>query len=578
MNEIKNWNNIRRDREYWIAIFLLLGVALNITVWFSLYKIPIMSQIRYLLFDFYSGFFPSILPLDIEYMFLTLLTLDIIVMFLIGVLNNLCGCLSNIRCFEKKGKFSYLSNSIVIFDVVVGISVEAFAFIGLIEMTSSFNITSIGLWTYILMFIVGSYLYWEHTIMLKLVFKVEKLIKNGEKYENTIWYSISNCPERISTFSRVPWKESKKIVILDKIDLMRFENILEENFYYYLIVVDCQYELKKSVVESIKKITLLPHVRILALFIGEAKQYEELEILLSGKKNISILKSFKIKYWERVDIEKNLENFMENHQISEKYPLRFIDNEIIKSVYCNIGKGSNLCLDFIKIIIDELDILPAIYALFDFIDLQYRLVISCTLEIDFLKKIEWMKRKTAIIGNIGKMEMIIEKKMGKNNHDKTKLTLDVLFDEIFTDNDKSLIGKYLPNYKKDFEKPVEYAIVYLTTSLRNTLRGHGAFDRTDAKGLYTLIFKLAMLNCYTLDSNEICLEQGNNIIWKSSEHMYYGIIGSYKNTLEKDMSPFLVSTERGDILVFNNWLKESNEIEYINYLDGTLALIELGKD
>lgn len=43
------------------------------------------------------------------------------------------------------------------------------------------------------------------------------------------------------------------------------------------------------------------------------------------------------------------------------------------------------------------------------------------------------------------------------------------------------------------------------------------------------------------------------------------------------MSPFLVSTGNGNILVFNNWDKSTGakgieNIEYINYLDGTLVL------
>lgn len=64
----------------------------------------------------------------------------------------------------------------------------------------------------------------------------------------------------------------------------------------------------------------------------------------------------------------------------------------------------------------------------------------------------------------------------------------------------------------------------------------------------------------------------------SQDYMYYGVLGSTKFTSSKLLSPFLVASANENILVFNNWNKEGltelEQIEYINYLEGTLILPE----
>ncbi|MGN0292416.1 MAG: hypothetical protein ACI4D3_00260 [Lachnospiraceae bacterium] len=579
MNETKRWNNSRRDTAYWVAILLLLIVAMNIATWNWLNEIPVMSTLKNLLYNFYSAVIPPVMKKGIEYVILTFLTLYFIILLLIAVLNNICGCLPNIRQSESAGTFRYLLKSAVIFDVFLGIVLEVCAFKGIMEMNGAFRITSIAMWIYISLFAVGSYLYWKHTIILSSAANMAKFIRNGENHECTAWYSITNCYERVSTFSRVPWKGTIKVLIVDNTDLAGYEKVTMESFFYYLIVVDCRNGLDKNTEESIKKVVLLPHANILALFLGESENYEYLEKFLANQKNIKIIKKPEIKHFERINIESVIEDFMLDHKITKKHPLRLTGSEIFKSSYSGIGKGSAMCLDFMKMIINDLDILPSIYALFDFIDLQYRLAIACTLNSDFSQQISWMKNKWKIIGNIGVMAKIVDKAIIKGNQEdkQSGLTADIIFDEILTDNEMVLVKKYLPNYEKDFKRPVEDTVVYLTTSLRNVLRGHGTFDKSDAAVLYALVFKLAILNICILDANEICLEPGNDIILESSDYTYYSVNGNYKGISGKTMSPFLVSTGNGNILVFNNWdksagAKEIENIEYINYLDGTLVL------
>lgn len=265
----------------------------------------------------------------------------------------------------------------------------------------------------------------------------------------------------------------------------------------------------------------------------------------------------------------------------KKHPLRFSDNEIYKKTYIESGKSPMLCVSFLKMITSTLDVLPAIYALFDFIDLQYRLSIARIIDTQYSKQISWMKDKSRIIGNIGIMSRIIEKDVLVPNSamQSKSLSYQELFGEIITDQDMVLIKKYLSNYKKDLTKPIWATIIYLTYSLRNVLRGHGTFDKTDAHDLYNLVYKLAILNVYVLDSNEIHLEVSENVLAKNNETTYYCVYGQYKDGNKKIMSPFLASMGDENILVFNNWnksnlIKGKGSIEYINYLDGTLILPE----
>ena len=67
------------------------------------------------------------------------------------------------------------------------------------------------------------------------------------------------------------------------------------------------------------------------------------------------------------------------------------------------------------------------------------------------------------------------------------------------------------------------------------------------------------------DSTDIQLEASNK--------KYYYVYGEVKRKIKRNLSPFLISNENGNILVFNNWNKSKIDdnivnLEYINYLDG----------
>lgn len=208
-----------------------------------------------------------------------------------------------------------------------------------------------------------------------------------------------------------------------------------------------------------------------------------------------------------------------------------------------MANGSMLCAAFMKMTTVSLDILPAIYALFDFIDLQYRLCIACIIDSDYSKQIAWMKSKGRVIGNIGIMAGMIEDKLLINKGDRLSdaLSYQELFDEIIVEKDLELIRKYLANYEKDLTRPIWETIIYLTYSLRNVLRGHGTFDKADAYELYNLVFKLTILNVYILNSTDIQLEAGNDILSVNGNDKYYYVYGGFKMEAKRNLSPFLLS-------------------------------------
>ena len=269
----------------------------------------------------------------------------------------------------------------------------------------------------------------------------------------------------------------------------------------------------------------------------------------------------------------------DNDNIKE-HPRRFLNNSILLKTYSGIGNGPQICLDFLKTIMNSLEILPSIYALFDYIDLQYRIQIAFTLEPDCQKQYTWMRNKGRIIGNINIMANIIEESVIKKRieYNDNELSVQNFFDCIIEEKDLELIKKYLPNYERNDCRPIQDTIIYLTTSLRNVLRGHGTFEKEDAYNLYIMIFKLALLNIYLVGTNETVITIDNNPVWMSQDYMYYGVLGSTKFTSSKLLSPFLVASANENILVFNNWNKEGltelEQIEYINYLEGTLILPE----
>lgn len=581
MKNNKGWNNTRRNTMYWVSVLLLLLVAVNIVTWFRIERTPVIETLFYGLIHLYETVIPVMMANDVQYILLSLLTIVIVDMIFILSLHYICGSLPNMDQSEQPGQFRYLLKTVMIVDIVLGIILEMYAVRGLRDLRSDFSLTSITMWLYIGMFAFGSYWYWKNVLNIREVINVAKLVKSGENHEETVWYSITNCDERISTFSRVPWCGKANASIIDEDDIVYLGGALKESFFNYLIVLDAKKEINFLHENKIREIAVLPHAKILVVVLGENETFSSLLDYLGNTQNATVIRNTCIKNIGKVNIRYVIDEYVSNKEGKRKqHPLRLSESEIYQETYLKIGKSPQLCVSFMKMITSSLEVLPAIYALFDFIDLQYRLSIARIIDPQYSKQLSWMKDKSRIIGNIGIMSRIIEGKILRQNAFKNStLSYHELFENIIAERDMELIKKYLSNYEKDFTKPVWATIVYLTYSLRNVLRGHGTFDKADAFDLYNVVFKLAVLNVFILESNEIYLETSESVLSENGEMAYYYVYGQYKDEVKRTMSPFLAATRNGNILVFNNWNKSKLEkgkgsIEYINYLDGTLILPE----
>lgn len=580
MKNKKGWNNIRRNGRYWKSVFLLILVLFNVAEYFRFKRMPIIGDIVGKMEHWYRRFPFHIIKPIVQYVFLSYLSLVLLFMLIIYTFNYLCGFFPNSKKSEKNGTYRYLLKFVVVSDIFAGIVLEILSINGLKVLGNYLKINSIAFGVYILFFIIGSYWYWYSILDIKKTKNIKNKLKRKEDYEKEIWYSITNGNERISSFSMVPWYRKNRYLVVDEVDIISLDNVEKENFLKYLVVLDVNNPLDKKKENIIRKIALLPHSLIHVVILGDANRFPELISFLSSIKNVYITEDVMVE-----DIGKiNIQCFFDNYQINKKqkeHPLRLSSNKIYKTTYINMANGSMLCAAFMKMTTVSLDILPAIYALFDFIDLQYRLCIACIIDSDYSKQIAWMKSKGRVIGNIGIMAGMIEDKLLINKGDRLSdaLSYQELFDEIIVEKDLELIRKYLANYEKDLTRPIWETIIYLTYSLRNVLRGHGTFDKADAYELYNLVFKLTILNVYILNSTDIQLEAGNDILSVNGNDKYYYVYGGFKMEAKRNLSPFLLSNGNGNILVFNNWNKSKTDndignLEYINYLDGRLILPE----
>lgn len=580
MSDSCNWNNKRHNKVYWISIFMLLFVALNITEWFSAEEYPFVVAMRNFVYGIISYVIPSFVKRDVDYILLTLFTFYFLILLVIWIVNYLCGFLPNLKISERGLKYGYILKSVVIEDIVVGGILELCALGGLIEIVKFCKITSIATWVYILIFLYGIYSYWKSTIGINRIRIADRDFQFENEYEKIIWYCTANCKERISTFARAPWKGEIKCFFVDEKDTDHRECISVDDFLYYLIVIECDQHCTKKFEEQVKKILSLPHANVLTLIFGDSEKYRYIVDDLEKQKNVTVVRYPEIMRCNHLDMEMIVTSMEYKNPNIKGHPRRFLNNSILLKTYSGIGNGPQICLDFLKTIMNSLEILPSIYALFDYIDLQYRIQIAFTLEPDCQKQYTWMRNKGRIIGNINIMANIIEESVIKKRieYNDNELSVQDFFDCIIEEKDLELIKKYLPNYERDDCRPIQDTIIYLTTSLRNVLRGHGTFEKEDAYNLYIIIFKLALLNIYLVGTNETVITIDNNPVWMSQDYMYYGVLGSTKFTSSKLLSPFLVSSANENILVFNNWNKEGltelEQIEYINYLEGTLILPE----
>ena len=181
-----------------------------------------------------------------------------------------------------------------------------------------------------------------------------------------------------------------------------------------------------------------------------------------------------------------------------------------------------------------------------------------------------MEEKGVVIGRLQIMENILGSYLNERRKE-IKLTVQDIFENIITKSEITIIKKYIQNYKCDFKYDFVETINYLTRRLRNILRGHGNFEIIDLNILYELVFKLAVINMYILQTDNIHILISNEIMENSR---YRKVIGK-KRKRGKELSPFIIGTSNGDLLVYNNWNRKLKyPVEYINYMNGEIKNVE----
>lgn len=594
MRKFISWNNKRRTWSYWIAIELLLFTGLNISWWLDSSN----STIKLI----YTAIMMSFNLHTVQLFIRSIFPIHLTVMLIIACVNHIVGIIPNIKRIKLFGLYQFYLKSAFLSDLMVGILLEEIALEGLRKLSETFRSTSIALWVYCGIFILGSLLYWKHVFPVIQYLKPMWHLLNGRDYEKNTWYNVTNSNLRFSTFDRVPNKGKITAIIVDRFDLecINFFTdtpVKDVHFLYYLICIDRSKEISTDFIQTVKKIVNLPHAKTLVYLWGNSN-YEggskELADYLSKSKNVRIHDFGRNKYNRSTDMEEILSEAEIKARNNICIPFRTINNEDLMRTYFAIGNGSKLCLDFMKTILNNLDTLPAIYALFDYIDLQYRIVISYITDIDY----NWMKNNSRSVGNFLQMGGFVEEEFLKPNysHGNIHISLEEIFQNIITTDELSLVHKYLPSYEIDNNRPAYETTIYLTASLRNVLRGHGMLEISDANSLFSLVFKLALLNVYILNVNSISMHVDREKVWDEKD--FYSVIGTNSKGVSKNMSPFFVAEQNGNILVFNNWVmlttkdnkreltanpnmststiigKSSDAIEYINYLDGSLIMPE----
>jgi len=607
MNKKMSWNNRRRPFAYWLSVALLLLTAQNISWWFSLDDCMIRVVGRQLV-DFYEYILPSYAqPSNIYAHAITLMlcTFSLFTALFIVLINHFAGLLPDVRRKDGGGLFRFVYKSAFLVDVPVGVLLEIAAVYGLYRIADTFKPSSTGFLGYIAFFCFGSALYWTSVFPIRKYLNIKSMIARDEAYESSFWYCITNSKLRLSVFDRVPQKGIFKEVIVDSSDLKAISGdsgrgIRQERFFYYLIAIDQGEEITESFLQQIRSISLIPHAKILVLLFGTASnqiQAGRLEAQLAECKNARVHHLPEQKLTRELDIWHFLTGAELKAPLSTQHPLRFIKQEQLVQTYLSAGKSAGICQDFLYKIIHELEVLPGIYALFDFADLQYRLATAyeqpwCSPVSDnekgqdaqgpsdvYAQCLAWMQEHGNQIGNINKMANLLENSAIRRNYEsgRIQISTETMFHEIISLEEMQIIHKYLPNYQIDRTRPAVDTTVKLTTNLRNVLRGHGYFDVADASKLFELVFKLAIMNAYILSAEDISLAVHKVPVW--DDQSLHTVLGHRKNGTTISLSPFLVASQDGNILVFNNWHKDSahgktGTIEYISYLDGTLILPE----
>lgn len=562
MRIFNNYNVTRRSALYWISLLLLFASAENIVMLLNDGIIKILAdnidKVLKIFLPYTEG------PIIVYRMMIVYAILVFASVTLVFVINIFIAAINNSpKAKEKKVLFQFLKRNEFICDVLMGGLIIYIALYGLWKLyINDLNISGQFV-IYSLCIVIGNILYWGSVVPYKRYIDIKKKMENKMDLFN-IWYLVSNSTTELSIFSQLPVNNKSYVPIIDKADIVSINrnnnNKLEiSDFSKCVFLLDGDGEIGENYLDEVKDVLHIAHIRVVLFYVKGKSNEDQVHKIIGELKNI---RDFDLIELPKLELERIINIFSRLRVydfLSVQYkgnPLENICDNKLMEAYKSLYKGPKICFDFMTICINNLEVMPAIYALFDYIDLQYRMVLSFIFE----PEAEWFSKMSKRIGNINEMATIIEE-------NSTFFNTDFYMEQvnIFPSRDINLIHRYLPNYKV-VERYGYIDIVYLSKSLRNVLRGHGFFDIVDATELYNIVLKLALMTNCILRMNDMSVNTTGEAFFGDN---YFEVYGKY-GEIERVLSPFLLAKDDSNILVFNNMKK--GIYEYIDYLDGTVIL------
>ena len=588
MTHLLSWNNQRRSYYYWFAIFFLALNPANFLWWPQLTNHPMVPfrDFVYYIFDFLS-----ISGHPIGSMAATAFTPGILAIPAMIIINHLIGFIPERQ--TSKRLLSVTAQPAFWTDIAIGVLLSANSLHSIKQALALEEYRFIFTLMSFVSFFLASWTYWPSLFPVRAYCRLLRRLKK-EPCADFCWFCLSNTEYRFSVFSRFCNKGSLGLPLLDRQDLALLKkkkkiHLRESDFQNFVIIADRSKPFSNTLLHQVAKILRIPHARILVCYTGVSplnQSITSLEKLLKTNENISFTEFDATSDRLHLNLQQILYSPGPLFSDGRRVPLHYLHDDMLIQTYMHIESGPKLCLVFLQKICCQLDVAPGIYALFDFIDLQYRIQLAASQP--WLKKGQsnittifdtWAEDNSYCVGNIGKMATLLHDVIiaGSKSSPAAALSTERIFSDIFTSDDLKLIRKYLFNYEIEYDRPGYQTIIYLTKNLRNVLRGHGYFDVADAEALFELIMKLAMLNTLMLSANSVTLTAG-----PPDQQLGQGLRRVDMQIASEPPIcpiPFLVASPDGEILCFNNYRVRNRkvrktQIEYINYLNGTITLTD----
>lgn len=552
------WNVERKAKKYWISLILLLFPCM---FEFSLFNGPILF--------IYERININIERFDHNLIMLRQLNfismIGLIILFILG----LQICLSMVKGKVDNGRTSVSLYSFIyypqfkadVFTLIVIIFAEIYGYYQIIDLIGPESIIFVF---FSILTLLGIY------INLSCIFpwgkynKVQNSLKEQTGIFQEAWFCVPKH-STISTFSILPG-ECKEIPIviteneLSIINKRKNCRVRDIDFNKLLIYLDETIN-EEEFRYIIEKYSTYLHMRCLIVSKVEIQdnQYEKEINILKERLDAQFIYIFQnIHSLNRLDKYLGIKyTYNVVKCLKEKNTLQNMGSLLVDN-YLNIVYGPTVSVKFFKACLTEPNLSKAIYQLFDYIDLQYRL--ACAFFAP--SNLTWYIKKSSEIGNIRHMFQFLAGNL-KDLTTKTEIETQYILD-----NDMwAILEKYLPNYAKSLQSSQKLNsedIKELCSDLRIRLRAHQDMELIDVPTLLNLVFRIAIATNYMLGINQMVINCEPN----------RNIRGNYKNISNKPLAPFL-KLDQGYIWIFNNARRDNNcfQIEYINFLTGKLKRI-----